>query len=188
MFWAIAGAALQIAGNIDANEAAARIREEKAALAAKNRAASRLAAVQAKADASYEAMRLQMRADTIVARQRVVGGAGNVDMSGGTPLRLQSDTRLLSEMDKHVAILRGIQKAAGYILQGDTFSAQAAIDSIAADSARLGTALDIAGTLTQAGAQIASWYEKNQGPDTTSGYYENQPSQPGDYTPHNGIE
>jgi hypothetical protein len=120
---AIAGMGMQAYGTfkqMDAEKAAARQAEH-------NSAAARLAAEWAKEDASYEASRLQMRADQIVSHIRTTGAGQNVDLSKGTAARLPSDVRVVSEVDKNMVLLRGAQKAAGYILQGDTFSAQAAV-------------------------------------------------------------
>jgi hypothetical protein len=101
--------------------------------AEQNRAASLWAAEVAKADAQYEAMRLEMRADQLAGHVNSAEAAGNVDLSGGHGVRLKSDVRVLSSIDKDMVLLRGAQKARGYILQGDTFSAQASVESLKSD-------------------------------------------------------
>lgn len=138
-----------------------------AAQARQNRANALWAAQLVKADANYEAMRLEMRADQMVSHITAASGAGNVDLSGGNPVRLKSDVRVLSEIDKDMVILRGEQKARGYILQGDTFNAQAAIESLKGDMAEIAGIAGMLNTVSYLGSTL---YKNNLGAEQPTSY------------------
>jgi hypothetical protein len=130
-----------------------------------NAEASKVAAVQVQDEAGYEASRLQMRADQLVGHIRVVGAAGNADLSRGNPVRLQTDATFLSKIDQKVIEMRGVQKAAGFITQGKSFSAQAAVTAAQGTADSLAAMGGILGTAAKLGQQGYEWWKSNQAPN-----------------------
>lgn len=157
---------MQIYGMTQAEKAG----RQTAAQARKNAAAARVAARQSLDEAGFEASRLQMRADQLAANVRVSAASGNTDLSGGNPARLQSDVQVLSKMDQEIVTMRGLQKAAGFITQGDTFSAQAAISQTNAQADMLAGISSAAFNAAKLGQQGYEWWKQQQPPDPGSYY------------------
>ena len=99
-------------------------------IAKHNRDASYVAAREVLQQTSYEISRIKTRADHMVASLRTGAAEGNLRLDKGQPAKLASDMVIMSEIDAKMIEMRGAQKAAGFITQGDTFNAQAAVDGL----------------------------------------------------------
>jgi hypothetical protein len=164
IFMGMVGIAMQGAGmSKQASADRARVRQ-----AQENSKNARMAAVQVQEEAGYEGMRLQMRADQLVGNIRTIGAAGNNVLSTGSAARLPTDAYIMSAFDQEVIKMRGVQKAAGFILQGDTFSAQAAAQADQSYANQLLGWSSVVSSASKLGQDWWKWNEDRQPPPGSS--------------------
>ena len=161
---AIAAAAVTAAGTYISAESQASQARYQAGVARNNQQIADYNAQVAAQKGQEEESAKRAQATQLIAAERAAAGASGIEANSGSPLKVQSDTARLGDIDAMTIRSNAAREVYGYKVAGLSYGGQAAADESAASQAELGGYLGAFGSIIGGGSTVAQKWSSWQTP------------------------